>query len=210
MALNLMSRIRVMTDRSQKSQRVQLFQSDRLEKLTLISPRTFVIVWAVALPLIAWTGWGAADVLHALALTAAGLVIWGVTEYSLHRYLFHWKVQWPPMRWVVFLIHGNHHESPNDPMRNLMPLVVSLPVAFAIWSVSRALIGPEGAWFALGFLTGYVSYDVIHYACHQVSLNTGWFHTLKRHHMRHHYVNEGRNFAISVIFWDRVFGTKIN
>lgn len=204
-----MSRILTMTERGQKSQRVQLFQSKMLERLTFISPRTFVIAWSVLLPLIAWTGWGHTNLMYALIITAAGLAIWGVTEYSLHRYLFHWKVQRPPMRFVVFLIHGNHHDFPNDPMRNLMPLVVSLPVALAIWSGSRAILGPEGAFLALGFLTGYVIYDTIHYACHQVHLNTGWFNTLKRHHMRHHFVDERRNFSISVIFWDRVFGTRI-
>jgi sterol desaturase/sphingolipid hydroxylase (fatty acid hydroxylase superfamily) len=31
----------------------------------------------------------------------------------------------------------------------------------------------------------------------------------KRHHMRHHYVNEDTNFAISALFWDRVFGSRI-
>ncbi|MBE5074534.1 sterol desaturase family protein [Erythrobacteraceae bacterium E2-1 Yellow Sea] len=199
-----------MTERGQKSQRIQLFQNDRLELLTMISPRTFIVAWCVVLPLIAWTGWGFTDLAHAIGLTLAGLLIWGVTEYSLHRYIFHWKIQWPPMRWVVFLIHGNHHASPNDPMRNLMPLVVSLPIALAVWSGSRAVLGPEGAFMALGFLTGYVIYDTIHYACHQVQLNGGWFKTLKQHHMRHHYVDENRNFSISVIFWDRVFGTKIS
>lgn len=204
-----MSRFETMTQRSHTNQRIQLFQSNSLEKLTLISPRTFVIVWSLVLPLIAWSGWVDTNLLRATGLTAIGLLIWGVTEYSLHRYLFHWKVQWPPLRWLVFLIHGNHHTAPNDPMRNLMPLVVSLPIAFAVWSGSRALLGAEGAYLSLGFLIGYVIYDTIHYACHQMRINRGWFHALKRHHMRHHYVDENRNFSISVIFWDRVFGTKI-
>ena len=198
-----------MTERSHTSQRIQLFQNGRLEKLTLISPRTFVIAWSVVLPLIAWSGWVDTDLLRATGLTLSGLVIWGVTEYLLHRYLFHWKVQWPPMRWLVFLIHGNHHTSPNDPMRNLMPLVVSLPIAFGMWWGSRAALGAEGAFLALGFLMGYVIYDVIHFACHQLQIKSSWFHALKRHHMRHHYVDENRNFSISVIFWDRVFRTKI-
>lgn len=190
-------------------QRIRLFKSERLEKLTLISPRTFAVSWAVMLPLIALAGWGSASVISALALVAAGLVVWTLFEYAMHRYLFHLDGKAPLVRWLVFLIHGNHHASPNDPMRGLMPLPVSVTVGALVWAACFALMGKAGTWAFLGFMTGYVIYDAVHYACHQFPMRGPIGAAFKRHHMRHHYVDEEGNFAISAIFWDRVFGSRI-
>ena len=187
--------------------RVRLFKSERLEKLTLISPRTFAVSWAILLPLIAWTGWGSATLTNAAALMVAGLLAWTLFEYVMHRYLFHLESRFAPVRWVVFLMHGNHHETPGDPLRGLMPLPVSVSVGAVLWVVSVAVLGPAG--LLLGFMTGYVIYDALHYACHQLPMRRGLGAVLKRHHMRHHHIDEGGNFAISAIFWDRVFGSRI-
>ncbi|MYL98901.1 fatty acid hydroxylase [Novosphingobium sp. FGD1] len=189
--------------------RVRLFKSERLEKLTLISPRTFAVSWAILLPLIAWTGWGSATLTNAAALMVAGLLAWTLFEYVMHRYLFHLESRFAPVRWVVFLMHGNHHETPGDPLRGLMPLPVSVSVGAVLWVVSVAVLGPAGTWLLLGFMTGYVIYDALHYACHQLPMRRGLGAVLKRHHMRHHHIDEGGNFAISAIFWDRVFGSRI-
>ena len=191
------------------SQRVRLFKSERLEKLTLISPRTFALSWAVMLPLIAWTGWGSASPLYASALIAAGLTVWTLFEYAMHRYLFHLDSDVAVIRWLVFLIHGNHHDNPNDALRGLMPLPVSVSIGSLVWLAFVALLGPAGTWMLLGFMTGYVLYDAVHFACHQFSMRGRLGKALKRHHMRHHYVDEDSNFAITAIFLDRVFGSRI-
>lgn len=192
------------------SQRIRLFENDRLEKLTLISPRTFALTWILLFPLTAWTGWGAVDPLTGLGLVASGFVVWTLFEYVMHRYLFHLELDLPVVKWAVFLMHGNHHDCPNDSLRNMMPLLVSLPILALIWGACVALMGPAGTWALLGFATGYVIYDMVHYACHQWPMRGRLAAALKSHHMRHHYVDEDRNFAILAIFWDRVFGTRIH
>lgn len=191
-------------------QRVRLFKNERLEKLTMLSPRTFALSWTVMLPLIAYAGWNSAEPLHALGLVAGGLLVWTLFEYAMHRYLFHLESDVPLLRSMVFVIHGNHHDNPNDPMRGLMPLGVSVPVGLLMWSACLALLGPPGTWLLLGFMTGYVIYDTVHFICHQWPMRGRLGKALKRHHMRHHYVDEGGNFSISAIFWDRVFGSRIN
>jgi len=190
-----------------QSRRIRLFKNEHLEQLTLISPRIFALVWGILLPLIAWIGWGETGFWTGFSLFAAGLLVWTLFEYAMHRYLFHLKVEWPAARWFVFLIHGNHHDNPNDPMRDMMPLSVSLPVAALVWGACLMLLGGPGTWLFLGFILGYVVYDTIHYASHQWPMRGKLASALKRHHMRHHYVNENSNFAISAIFWDRVFGS---
>lgn len=191
------------------TQRIRLFENERLERLTLISPRTFALGWGVILLLIAWTVWGSVNPYEGFCLFFGGLLVWTLFEYAMHRYLFHLDVDQRAMKWFVYLIHGNHHDSPNDPTRSLMPLVVSLPIALLGWGGCVALLGAAGACLFLGFATGYVIYDAVHYACHQWAMGGKLGSALKRHHMRHHYVDERGNFAISAILWDRVFGSKI-
>lgn len=196
------------------SQRIRLFKNERLEKLTLISPRTFAISWAVILPLIAWAGWigggrHAPQPLAMAGLVGAGLFVWTLFEYAMHRFLFHLESDLRIVQWFVYLIHGNHHSSPNDPLRGLMPLPVSMSIGGAIWLACLALMGASGTWLFLGFMTGYVMYDAVHFACHQWQMRGPLGRMFKQHHMRHHYVNENANFAISALFWDRVFGSRI-
>lgn len=189
--------------------RVRLFANQHLERLTLISPGIFALFWAIALPLIAWVGWGAVEPWAGFGLALAGIVVWTLFEYAMHRYLFHLETNVPVLKWFVFLIHGNHHSSPNDPLRGLMPLPASLPIAALVWLAFDLALGKPGTWLFLGFMIGYVLYDGIHFACHQWSMEGRVSSAIKRHHMRHHYVDEDRNFAISAIFWDQVFGSRI-
>jgi sterol desaturase/sphingolipid hydroxylase (fatty acid hydroxylase superfamily) len=186
-----------------------LFKNALLEKLTVMSPLTFMVSWALLLPMIAWVGWKSAGAVHGLALVAAGLFAWTLFEYAMHRYPFHFSSKGSLVSRLVFLMHGNHHEDPNDSLRNLMPLLVSIPVAALAWGCCLALLGAAGTWLFLGWITGYVIYDLVHYACHQWPMQGRLGSALKRHHMRHHYVDETGNYAISAIFWDRVFGSRI-
>jgi sterol desaturase/sphingolipid hydroxylase (fatty acid hydroxylase superfamily) len=191
------------------TQRIRLFKNERLEKLTLISARTFVLSWAVILPLIVWAGWGSASPLQGLFLTASGMLVWTLFEYAAHRFLFHLDVDLLGLKRVVYVIHGNHHENPNDPLRSLMPFLGSLPFGALVWGACVTLLGPAGSWAFLGFVTGYVIYDAVHYGCHQWPMRGKLGAALKAHHMRHHYIDEHGNYAISAIFWDRVLGSRI-
>ncbi|PTR10417.1 sterol desaturase/sphingolipid hydroxylase (fatty acid hydroxylase superfamily) [Novosphingobium sp. GV055] len=206
----MMSSIIKMLSSENIPQRIRLFRSDGLERLTLISWRTFALAWAMILPGIAWVAWGTASPLHALGLIGAGLLGWTLFEYAMHRFLFHWHVNVAAVQRFVFLIHGNHHDNPNDGLRDLMPLPASLPVAGVLWLAAWLAIGLAGSWLFLGFISGYVVYDTLHYACHQWPMRGRIAMALKRHHMRHHFVDGHGNYAVSAIFWDRVFATRIN
>ena len=190
--------------------RLVLFQNQALEKLTVISVRWFVLVWSVLLPLIAWAGWGRVSALEGLVLVSLGLLIWSLFEYAAHRFLFHWTTSWKPAQQLVYVIHGNHHEQPRDLLRNLMPPIISVSVGLLVWAMFYALAGHAGTWVLLGFMSGYVCYDLTHYACHQWPMTGGLGQMLKRHHMRHHFNDEEGNFAITALFWDRVFGTRVD
>lgn len=190
--------------------RIRLFRNPWLEKLTVIHLSAFIALWAALLPAIGVTGLYVAPTLWAVPLVGAGLVVWTLTEYALHRYVFHFEPRSPMLQQAMFVIHANHHADANDPLRNLMPPIVSIPVGMAVWSLSVWVLGAQGTWFLLGFMTGYVVYDLVHYACHQFPMKGRMARMLKTHHMRHHHFKVEGNYAITGMIWDRVFATRIS
>lgn len=190
--------------------RIRLFRNPWLEKLTVIHLSAFIALWAALLPAIGVTGLYVAPTLWAVPLVGAGLIVWTLTEYALHRYVFHFEPRSPMLQQAMFVIHANHHADANDPLRNLMPPIVSIPVGMAVWSLSVWVLGAQGTWFLLGFMTGYVVYDLVHYACHQFPMKGRMARMLKTHHMRHHHFKVEGNYAITGMIWDRVFATRIS
>lgn len=188
--------------------RISLFRNRWLEKLTIVSAPAFIVIWTVCLAYFTWTAWSLAP--PSPALMAVGTLLWTLVEYVLHRYVFHWKPASATLKQMVFVMHGNHHAVPNDPLRNLMPPIVSLPINALIWAGMIFLAGPSGSWLFLGFAVGYVIYDLVHYACHQWTMKGRFLRALKMHHMRHHHQLESGNFAITGMLWDRLFGTLIS
>ncbi len=192
------------------TQPVKLFQNEWLELFTKISLKGFLMVWLLGLPLSVVVGWnGELGPIEAFGLVVAGFLVWLPVEYGLHRHMFHWKSKHAAVQRFVFIMHGNHHVSPNDPLRNLMPPMVSVPIGAALWTMAVFPLGPWGIWAYLGFGIGYVAYDLTHYACHQLPMNGRLGKALKRHHMRHHYVNDAANYAITAPLFDGLFGTQI-
>ena len=197
--------------------RLKLFRNAWLERQTVISVPAFVALWAVVLPVIALVAWsvtrealsGYPAVLAGVALVGVGLAGWSLAEYVLHRFVFHLKPRSRLLARLVFLLHGNHHAVPDDPLRNLMPPIVSLPLGGLIWTLCVALAGPAGSWVFLGFMLGYVGYDLVHYACHQWPMTGRLARRIKRNHMLHHHARKDGNFAITGMVWDRLFGTRL-
>jgi sterol desaturase/sphingolipid hydroxylase (fatty acid hydroxylase superfamily) len=190
--------------------RARLFEAEWVERFTVVSARQFAILWAVLLPALAVAGWTTARTWWAIPLMLAGVAIWTVTEYALHRYVFHFEPRSDLLKKAVYVIHGNHHSHPNDPLRNLMPPIVSISVGGLIWLALVSAIGANGTWVFLGFMVGYVAYDLVHFACHQFPMKGRLGNALKVHHMRHHHLKAGGNYAITGMIWDRVFGTRIS
>jgi len=198
-----------MTRDESHPQRIRLFRSDRLERLTTITPRAFAATWIVVLALAVHASWGTASLVVLTGSVLAGLLIWTLFEYGMHRFIFHMKLRSEFGKWVIFLTHGNHHVAPSDSYRNLMPPIVSIAILGSMWCVFLLLAGPPGSALFLGFAIGYVTYDAVHYACHQYPMRGPVLGRLRRHHMRHHFGSREGNYAITAIIWDRVFRTEV-
>jgi sterol desaturase/sphingolipid hydroxylase (fatty acid hydroxylase superfamily) len=197
---------------------IRLFASPFLEFFTHVHPAVVLIIWVpvviyflvrAVLTRAPGSGW----VYIPLAFLI-GVFLWTLAEYMLHRYLFHYSAHTPWQERMIFLLHGVHHAQPMIKTRLVMPPAVSVPFAalfYALfWLILGVLLGAP-AWVAplfAGFLTGYIAYDMTHYALHHLKARTGYYAFLRRHHMRHHQVVPVGRFGVSSPLWDRVFGTE--
>lgn len=189
---------------------IRLFDNPFLERLTHVHPITPLIVWT---PIISWMMWRM-FIVNELSpyligmLGTMGFMSWTLAEYGLHRFLFHYESENPVIQRMHFLIHGLHHEEPNDPTRLVMPPVVSLFLGVVFYFLFRSLMQPE--WvdpFFSFFVIGYLCYDYIHFAVHHFKPRTPVGKYLKFSHMQHHYVNPNTRWGVSSPFWDYIFGT---
>jgi sterol desaturase/sphingolipid hydroxylase (fatty acid hydroxylase superfamily) len=135
---------------------------------------------------------------------------WTLTEYFSHRYLFHTIFPLPfglgPR--FQFLIHGVHHAYPNDPLRLVMPPLLSVPSMLIASTIIRLLFGASFAWPVLaGFMVGYGIYDWVHYWTHYGQPKSDFAKQVKRLHMLHHFRDAEKGFGVHAIWWDYVFGT---
>lgn len=137
-----------------------------------------------------------------------GYLFWTLTEYWLHRILFHFE---PDNRFgarLHWMMHGVHHDHPNDPMRLVMAPSVSVPLAVVFITAFYVVIGTPGFLpFSAGFVAGYLFYDMLHFYLHHHRPSTRLGRRLRELHMRHHFQDHERGYGVSAPFWDVVFGT---
>jgi sterol desaturase/sphingolipid hydroxylase (fatty acid hydroxylase superfamily) len=145
----------------------------------------------------------------ALALLAlGGLALWTLAEYWLHRKLFHWEPDNAIGRRMHFIIHGIHHDHPNDKLRLVMPPGASVPLAALFFGLFVLAFGtPHGFALFAGFLIGYLAYDYTHYWLHHFVPRSALGKRLREQHMRHHFQDHRFGFGVSSPLWDIVFGT---
>ena len=188
----------------------RMFESPILEKLSHVHPATPVILFA---PIIIASLWAALGVDHTPGVTlawhlVAGYLGWTLTEYWLHRLVFHWQPDNAFGRRMHFIIHGIHHDHPNDKMRLVMPPSVSIPLAALFFGAFWLIFGSPAAFplFA-GFIGGYLAYDYTHYYVHHFVPKSDLGKQLREQHMRHHFQDHRFGYGVSSPLWDVIFRT---
>jgi sterol desaturase/sphingolipid hydroxylase (fatty acid hydroxylase superfamily) len=188
----------------------RMFENELLEKFSRIHPATPFVVYVPVIVVAAYrtysrgVGLGAA-----LGLATGGLLVWTLAEYFLHRYVFHWYRDTAFGRRTHFLLHGVHHDYPNDGDRLVMPLLTSVPLAVLFYATFFLVFGGArlAEPFFAGFAIGYLCYDGTHYAVHHFKQTSRIGKFVKRHHMLHHHADHSGGFGVSSPLWDLVFRT---
>ena len=186
-----------------------MFESRVLDSLSRVHPAVPVIIFVPVIVVLAAWGLQTLSILVAVALAAAGYALWTLFEYWLHRVVFHFEPEdgfGARMHWII---HGVHHDHPNDPMRLVMPPAVSIPLGAIVFGVLYLILGAHAAAaVGAGFFTGYLVYDMTHYYLHHFRPQ-GWLgRMLRERHMRHHFQDDTVGFGISAPYWDEVFRTS--
>jgi sterol desaturase/sphingolipid hydroxylase (fatty acid hydroxylase superfamily) len=133
----------------------------------------------------------------------AGIVVWTITEYFLHRFIFHYHPSSDFGKQIHFIFHGVHHDYPKDKKRLVMPPSASIPLAtlfyflFSLFLTKTVLFA-----FFPGFLLGYLIYDMMHYAMHHYNFKNPLLKKIKQHHMLHHYQDSSKGYGVSSSLWD--------
>ena len=188
----------------------QMFETPIMERFSRIHPATPFVFW---LPVLGYAAHHGLVVLGVGAplfagLLLAGLLTWSFTEYTLHRWLFHYVGPRPWQRRLYFVLHGVHHDFPSDGGRLVMPLPASVPLGALFYLLFRAIAGAQLVDpLFVGFGLGYLAYDGTHYATHHWRMKSGWGKYIKKYHLVHHFTGVDARYGVSSPLWDWVFGT---
>jgi sterol desaturase/sphingolipid hydroxylase (fatty acid hydroxylase superfamily) len=134
--------------------------------------------------------------------------LWTLCEYWTHRIVFHYEPEDGFGARLHWMIHGVHHDHPNDPRRLVLPPVLSVPFGAAFVALFVGVLGATGGCaFGAGFVTGYLAYDMVHFALHHHRPRGRLPRLMHQLHMRHHFEDEHCGFGVSAPWWDVLFGT---
>jgi len=186
-----------------------MFESRLLDFFSRVHPAVPVAIFGPGVAVLVVWSLSVQSVLVTLALAVGGYALWTLFEYWLHRIVFHFEPQdgfGARMHWII---HGVHHDHPNDPMRLVMPPAVSVPLGGAVFGLLYLAFGPGYApGLGAGFFLGYLVYDMMHYYLHHFTPRGRLGRMLRERHMRHHFQDDTKGFGISAPYWDEVFGTS--
>nr|WP_073010883.1 sterol desaturase family protein [Virgibacillus chiguensis] len=175
--------------------------------ITFPDVTVMVIIFAVMLGftipnLYDWRIWAAIGV---------GMMTYAISEYMIHRFLFHIKKPKNPfLLKIIKRLHYDHHVDPDDVKLLFLPLWFSLPnfiilvlICYAITSNLNLTMG-----FATGVIGYFLFYEWKHFVAHKpIQPVTKMGKQIKKSHLWHHYKNENYWFGVTHRAVDKTMGT---
>jgi len=194
---------------SKKNETVRMFESDFMEFFSRVHPVTPLLLYMPVVGYMLYVSlWQRKfSILAVAGLFLLGVLLWTLLEYLIHRYVFHYEPKSRLGKQFHFIVHGVHHDYPNDARRLVMPPSISIPLAFFFYGLFLVIFGRLASGVFAGLVFGYVCYDMLHYATHHFPMKTGLWLWLKQYHLRHHYKDDHVGYGISSPLWDYIFGT---
>ena len=195
---------------SRKNESARMFKSDFMEFFSHVHPAMPLVIYAPAIAYALYVALWQREmsILAVVGLFLLGVFFWTLIEYVIHRHAFHYEPSSKIGKQFHFIVHGVHHDYPNDGKRLVMPPVISIPLAVVFYALFVLVFGKAAPAVWSGLAAGYVCYDSVHYAIHHFPMKAGILNRLKQHHLRHHYHNDHSGYGVSSPFWDYVFRTN--
>jgi sterol desaturase/sphingolipid hydroxylase (fatty acid hydroxylase superfamily) len=134
----------------------------------------------------------------------AGVVLWTLLEYLLHRFVFHEAL----LGSALARDHRRHHGRVDwfAPLhRKLLVAAMVLPA----WAALGAAVAASlfGAGLAIGVSAGWLSYELLHRRIHVAAPRNRYGAWARRQHLAHHFNAPQSNHGVTSPLWDLVFGT---
>ena len=144
-----------------------------------------------------------------LFLGLTGILTWGLIEYGLHRFVFHFEALSEKGRRFVYAMHLSHHANPKTMDDLFTSLRLSLPIALSYCLLAWALMRSWQAmvYLFMGLMAGYFTYEFLHYQAHHRAPRLRVFRYLKKYHLLHHHKTPDLRFGVTSPVFDYVFGT---
>jgi sterol desaturase/sphingolipid hydroxylase (fatty acid hydroxylase superfamily) len=164
---------------------------------------------AVVLCLLVLTRDEALSLGAALLLLASGVLSWGLLEYVLHRFAFHYEARSQTGKKLVYAAHLSHHDEPRATDRIFSSLMFSAPVAAAYLLLARLATGSwrTASFLFAGLALGYFYYEWLHFCAHHRRARLRLFRYLRKYHLLHHYKTPELRFGVTSPLFDVIFGT---
>lgn len=136
----------------------------------------------------------------AILIVSAGLVVFSLIEYCIHRWLFHGPLA------AFEQGHRRHHEQPmgHDALPFFLPPLAMLALA---WLLSLLIPAGEALLLAGAIAAGYAFYGLSHVTMHAVRFRNPLARRWAAAHHIHHNHPE-RNFGVTSPLWDLVLRTR--
>ena len=172
-----------------------------------LTPFYFYSLVAATLATISWSGSVSRG--RILLLVALGLLSWGLVEYFLHRFIFHYDAQSAPGRKVLYAAHLSHHEDPGATDRIFAKLRMTVPIAAIYWLLAWVVTDSwrDACNLFIGVVAGYFLYEWLHFQCHHGKSRLPLLRYLKKYHLLHHHKTPNLRFGVTSPFFDLIFGT---
>jgi len=162
---------------STKNETVRMFDSDFMEFFSHVHPATPLILY---LPVVGFMLYVALwrqgfPIFVVVGFFLLGMLLWTLTEYLIHRYIFHYEPKTRVGKRLHYIIHGVHHDYPNDAKRLVMPPSVSVPLAFLFYGIFLLIFGRfvSGAFAAGATVAGG---ERIAYVAHLGGIAFAWLY----------------------------------
>ena len=186
----------------------RLFDNNFLEGLSKTNAYLVIIVYmSISLGI---TSYGVVKLELSIIIQAiifiSGLIFFSLTEYVIHRYIFH-SHELKTNRNFSNRLHQIHHDRPRDKKRLALPLLVGLVFASVVYFLFWLMLRIYAPFFFSGFILGYALYLLVHYLIHTRRQPNNILRALWINHHSHHYEDHKRAFGVTSPLWDIIFKT---
>lgn len=192
----------------------RLYENDFME---VLSKCPFWLPPVVFLPVITYLLYSGLSsspkegLLISIFIAGCGIAFWTALEYVIHRFIFHYKPKTKAGKRFIYVVHGIHHDYPNDFYRLVFPVSVTIPLTALFYFMFSLIPWSHESYLSIFFgffLLSYLCYDMLHFALHAFSGKKGFFAYIKNHHLTHHYKTPEARFGVTSALWDTILSTK--